>query len=161
MTMCTPAEADVRHATNDEIIPRSTTGGTGGSIGAGNHGLEVHIKSLYQFAPRDSHRRHPFTYTCRGLLMEQNIEQETGKEDLMPRTITRRELAHRLTGGVDVSLWWDTLDDSLILEVCDTTLEASFEVVVAPDCGLDAFHHPYAYLESSNVDRHSPVPSHI
>jgi hypothetical protein len=75
------------------------------------------------------------------------------------RPLTRRELAHRVTSGVDISLYWDTHEDSLILEVCDARLEASFELVVAPDCALDAFHHPYAYLGSPIFERPSLVPA--
>jgi hypothetical protein len=56
-----------------------------------------------------------------------------------------RELAYRLTDGVEVTLLWDAADDELRVCVCDHREGAYFEVVPAPHEALDAFYHPYAY----------------
>jgi hypothetical protein len=61
-------------------------------------------------------------------------------------TITRRELAHRASNGIDVSLFWDKVGDTLTLEIYDSKSDEFFEVEVPRDRALDAFHHPFAYV---------------
>jgi hypothetical protein len=61
-------------------------------------------------------------------------------------TFKRRELAHRVRDGVEVSLFWDHVGDTLTLEVYDTRSDEYFEVEVPRDRALDAFRHPFAYL---------------
>lgn len=56
----------------------------------------------------------------------------------------RRELAHRASNGVDVHLYWNQGDDTLVVTVADDAGE-SFEVGVDSHEALDAFEHPYAY----------------
>jgi len=63
----------------------------------------------------------------------------------MSATTVRRELAHRVSKGVSVSLFWDSVGDRLALEVYDETTDEHFELDVPRDRALDAFHHPYAY----------------
>jgi hypothetical protein len=63
--------------------------------------------------------------------------------------LTRRELAHRLTNGVEVSLFWDAVGDTLTLEVRDEAANEYFQLDVSRDRALDAFHHPYAYRASA------------
>lgn len=58
----------------------------------------------------------------------------------------RRELAHRRTDGIDVSLFWSKPTNRLTLEILDTGLGAAYEFTVEGRDALDAFHHPYAYL---------------
>jgi hypothetical protein len=57
---------------------------------------------------------------------------------------TRRELAHRRSNGIDVTLWWSPSDDSLAVTVLDDAGE-SFELVVDPHEAIDVFEHPYAH----------------
>jgi hypothetical protein len=64
-------------------------------------------------------------------------------------TFTRRELAHRVTNGLVVALYWDKVGDTLALEVYDPTTEEYFELDVPRDRAMDAFHHPYAYLAAA------------
>ena len=67
------------------------------------------------------------------------------------RALTR-ELAQRLSGGVEVLLLWYPETDQVELSVRDSTTGAGFQIEVAPDQAIDAFNHPYAYaakLESS------------
>jgi hypothetical protein len=61
----------------------------------------------------------------------------------------QRALAHRVSGGIHVSLYWDEVDDTLTLEVYDAKSDDYFELGVPRDRALDAFHHPYAYLAAS------------
>jgi hypothetical protein len=63
----------------------------------------------------------------------------------MSGSTVRRELAHRVSNGVSVSLYWDSVGDTLSLEVYDETCDEYFELDVPRDRALDAFHHPYAY----------------
>jgi hypothetical protein len=63
----------------------------------------------------------------------------------MSATTVRRELAHRASNGVSVSLFWDKVGDQLALEVYDETTDEFFTLDVPRDRALDAFHHPYAY----------------
>lgn len=56
----------------------------------------------------------------------------------------RRELAHRASNGVDVHLYWNATDDTLVVTVADDDGE-SFELDVDSHEALDAFEHPYAY----------------
>jgi hypothetical protein len=66
-------------------------------------------------------------------------------------TFTRRELAYRANDGIEVSLYWDTVGDTLSLEVFDAKSEERFEIGVPRDRALDAFRHPYAYLGAAEA----------
>lgn len=63
----------------------------------------------------------------------------------MATATVRKELAHRSNNGVNVSLFWDSVGDTLLLEVYDSATDDYFEVEVPRDRGLHAFHHPYVY----------------
>jgi len=68
----------------------------------------------------------------------------------MSATITtgsRRELAQRSSNGIAVQLLWDPADNSVSVSVEDTA-GVAFEIAVAPERALDAFHHPFAYALS-------------
>jgi hypothetical protein len=59
-------------------------------------------------------------------------------------TQDRRELDHRHTNGIDVTLSWSQADDRLYVTVRDDAGD-DFELVVGAHEALDAFAHPYAY----------------
>ena len=63
----------------------------------------------------------------------------------MSDSTVRKELAHRASNGVSVWLYWETVGDTLSLEVYDERGDEFFQIDVPRDCALDAFHHPYAY----------------
>jgi len=63
------------------------------------------------------------------------------------QTESRRELAQRSSNGIDVRLFWNPTDDTVVLSVEDAS-GASFQLTVAPEHALDAFNHPYAYAAS-------------
>ncbi len=57
----------------------------------------------------------------------------------------RRELAHRSADGVEVTLLWNPVTDTISVQVIERDTGACFELPVAPDQALNAFNHPYAY----------------
>lgn len=59
-------------------------------------------------------------------------------------THARRELDHRHTNGIDVTLSWCPAGGALFVTVLDEAGD-SFELRVGADEALDAFNHPYAY----------------
>jgi hypothetical protein len=67
---------------------------------------------------------------------------------------TVRELDHRVSDGIEVTLFWRPEDDRAIVAVSDTKTGDSFTLEVAPDQRpLDVFHHPYAYAPDSVLTR--------
>jgi hypothetical protein len=59
---------------------------------------------------------------------------------------TRRELAYRVNGGLEVTLYWNALDDSTTIDVHQMATEETISFRVPTDRALDAFHHPFAHL---------------
>jgi hypothetical protein len=58
----------------------------------------------------------------------------------------RRELARRVTGGIEVALYWSPLENSTTVEVCEVASEETLVFAVTPDRALEAFYHPFAQL---------------
>jgi hypothetical protein len=58
-----------------------------------------------------------------------------------------RELAHRSDNGVTVTLSWHTETDKLLVCVYDERRSAYFEIQPARGFALDAYYHPYAYVD--------------
>jgi hypothetical protein len=56
-----------------------------------------------------------------------------------------RELAHRISDEVEVTLTWHPVGGELTVSVSDRRTGGYFEVAAAPDNALDVFEHPYAY----------------
>lgn len=57
-----------------------------------------------------------------------------------------RELAHRVTSDVEVTLLWRKRDNFLTLRLVEVATGVEFEVGIRPEDAMDAFNHPYAYL---------------
>lgn len=57
-----------------------------------------------------------------------------------------RELAHRATSCVEVTLFWRKHDDTVTVRLVEVATGIEFEFCVRPEDALDAFNHPYAYL---------------
>lgn len=71
----------------------------------------------------------------------------------------RRELAHRTSDGIEVSLLWSKASDRITIAVVDTRSDEALEFEVDGGAALDAFNHPYAYAaavhaEEGAVSRH-------
>jgi hypothetical protein len=60
----------------------------------------------------------------------------------------RRELAQRHTGGLEITLYWDANEDGTSIEIDQTTTHETISFQVPRNRALDAFHHPFAHLDS-------------
>ena len=60
--------------------------------------------------------------------------------------VPRRELARRVNGGLEVTLYWDARDNSTTIEVHHSDTAETIAFPVRADQALDAFHHPFAHL---------------
>lgn len=58
----------------------------------------------------------------------------------------RRELARRLTGGVEVTLYWNADDNTTLIEIWQPRTAETLLFTVARDRALDAFYRPFAHL---------------
>jgi len=61
----------------------------------------------------------------------------------------RRELARRVSNGIEVTLYWWALDNSTSIEVSEAASNETFAYVVDRERALDAFYHPFAHLPIS------------
>ena len=61
----------------------------------------------------------------------------------------RRELAHRVDGGLEVTLSWNAADNSTSIELRHVASETRLRFAVPPDQALDAFRHPLVHFRSS------------
>ena len=59
----------------------------------------------------------------------------------------RRELAHRVGSGLEVTLYWHPKTNALTVCVVDVEHQDYFEIDAAPDCALAVFHHPFLYAD--------------
>jgi hypothetical protein len=66
-----------------------------------------------------------------------------------PSVQSRRELARRVSGGIEVALYWSPLDNSTTVEVWDAASDETLVFAVAPERALEAFYHPFAQLAAS------------
>ena len=64
---------------------------------------------------------------------------------MSPATPRPRELAARESDWIHVVLLWHPGDNELTVSVEDVRVGDRFQLAVAPDRALDAFHHPFAY----------------
>jgi len=62
-----------------------------------------------------------------------------------------RELAHRVSDGLEIRLFWQQLTDELRITVSDERRGVYFELAAAPDEALDVFNHPYAHAASHGL----------
>jgi len=63
----------------------------------------------------------------------------------------RRELAHRASNGIEVSLFWSKPTNRVTVEVFDDRFDEGFEFEVDGSDALDAFHHPFAYAAARGI----------
>ena len=64
----------------------------------------------------------------------------------------RRELAHRVNDGIEVTLFWSQPSDRITIAVVDTRSDEALEFQVDGSAALDAFNHPYAYAAALHAD---------
>jgi hypothetical protein len=58
-----------------------------------------------------------------------------------------RELAHRESAGIQVTLLWQSLKNRISVRVHDARTDEAFQFEVASGDALDASEHPFAYAE--------------
>jgi hypothetical protein len=63
----------------------------------------------------------------------------------------RRELAHRISNGIEVGLFWSRSSNRVTITVLDWHSDDALEFEVDGDAALDAFNHPYAYAATRQV----------
>jgi hypothetical protein len=78
---------------------------------------------------------------------------EGGPEMIASAATERRELAHRSTNGIEVTLLWTGSTNTVGIAVLDTHSGEELEFDVDGSAALDAFNHPYAYAATVRVDR--------
>jgi hypothetical protein len=66
--------------------------------------------------------------------------------------IRRRELDRRMNGGFEVTLYWDAADNSTSIDVHHMATDETISLRVPADRALDAFHHPFVYLEEVDTE---------
>jgi hypothetical protein len=59
---------------------------------------------------------------------------------------SRRELARRVSGGIEVALFRSAKDNSTTVEVRQAATDETLLITVARADALDAFYHPFAHL---------------
>ena len=57
-----------------------------------------------------------------------------------------RELAHRVSSGLEVTLYWNAADNGTSIEVRDLASEKTLRFAVPADQALDAFYHPLSHV---------------
>jgi hypothetical protein len=72
---------------------------------------------------------------------------------------SRRELATRVNGGLQITLYWDSRDNSTSVDLYHAATGETISFRVPPGRALDAFHHPFAHL--GHEPDHDPQPDHI
>ena len=70
-----------------------------------------------------------------------------------PSLDSRRELAHRTGGGIEVTLYWCERDDTTRVELWHAASEKTLVFEVAREHALEAFHHPFAHLPRTSDER--------
>jgi hypothetical protein len=66
----------------------------------------------------------------------------------------QRELAHRVSGGIAVTLYWNANDNSTSVEIFHAATEQTLHFAVPHERALDAFYHPFAHANIAGV----PLP---
>lgn len=61
----------------------------------------------------------------------------------------RRELARRVNGGVEVTLYWEATENCTTVEIWHHATGETLAFAVAPERALDAFYHPFAHLPTA------------
>lgn len=76
------------------------------------------------------------------------MNAQEGQRIVRPRC----ELAQRVSGGIEVTLYWSPDDDSTTVEVWQPASEVTLILAVAPERALEAFYHPFAQVRASSVE---------
>jgi hypothetical protein len=83
---------------------------------------------------------------------------EGGTEMATSAAIERRELAHRMGNGIEVTLLWTKSTNTVTVAVGDAHSGEELEFEVGGSRALDAFNHPYAYAAAVRVRSTQQTP---
>jgi hypothetical protein len=64
----------------------------------------------------------------------------------IPIPVPRQELAHRTSGGLEITLYWDVDQQTTSVEVHQPATKETIAFTVAREHALDAFIHPFAHI---------------
>ena len=65
---------------------------------------------------------------------------------------SRRELARRVTGELEITLYWDAADNTTIIEIWHPASHGTLLRFAVPgEDALDAFYHPFAHLRAATA----------
>jgi hypothetical protein len=64
----------------------------------------------------------------------------------IPIPTPRQELAHRTSGGLEITLYWDADEQTTSVEVHQPATQETIAIPIAREDALDAFHHPFAHI---------------
>ena len=73
----------------------------------------------------------------------------------------RRELAQRVGGGLEITLYWDPITDRVSLHVYHQATEETITFPIASARALDAFRHPFAYLPRQGTTLPDHLAAHL
>lgn len=71
----------------------------------------------------------------------------------------RRELAHRKSDGIEISLLWSEASNQVTIAALDTRSGELLEFEVDGSAALDAFTHPFAYAATRRA--HNMIASSV
>jgi hypothetical protein len=63
----------------------------------------------------------------------------------------QRELAFRVTDGLEIALLWDVDTDEATVSVYDAVLDRTFTVPAPRERALEVFYHPYAHAARRGI----------
>jgi hypothetical protein len=64
-----------------------------------------------------------------------------------------RELDHRSSDGLEITLFWSASTNHVFIAVKDEHHGTSIEIEVDPAHARDAFLHPFAYAQAADASR--------
>jgi hypothetical protein len=74
-----------------------------------------------------------------------HTSEEPDMTAVVTPVVPMRELAHRSSNGVDVTMLWDPATDRVRVAVVDYEIGEAFDVPVRDANPMDVFNHPYFY----------------
>jgi hypothetical protein len=90
--------------------------------------------------------------------MSSTLIRKPGATEMTARAVTeRREIAHRSSDGIEVTLFWSKPSNRVTIAVLDAVCDEALEFEVDGSAALDAFNHPYAYAAARRADAQSSI----
>jgi hypothetical protein len=73
--------------------------------------------------------------------------------DTVTNLHARRELARRVGGGFEITLYWSADLDRISVQVFNQASGETLEFTAAHERALDAFYHPFAHLTAPSDEQ--------